>query len=88
MDGRIPVDTLNAAVVSPSVHAILAHLCSDPCHAYGSVIEWCETRGDCVQAVVCPTCRKEFLIEDDELAELMSWTNQDGQLLACGVRID
>ena len=88
MDNPTPVASLDTAVVSASVHAILRHLCSDPCHAYGAVVEWCETRGDCVQAVVCPSCRREFLIEDDELSELMRWTDADGKLLACGVQID
>ena len=88
MDSRIPVEVIDTAVVSPSVHAILVHLCSDPCHAFGAIVEWCETRGDCVQAVVCPTCRREFLIDDDELAELRRWTDGDGNLLACGIRID
>lgn len=88
MDTPTPVTNLDVAVVSAGVHAILRHLCADPCHAYGAVVEWCETRGDCVQAVVCPTCRREFLVDDDELSELMRWTDGDGKLLACGIQID
>jgi len=85
MDQLQPVAGLGDPIMSTSVQAILAHLCGDPCRTYGSVIEWCETRGDCIQAVVCPTCRKEFVIDDDEFAELRRWTAQDGSVLACGV---
>jgi hypothetical protein len=76
----------DAPPLSPTVQAILSHLCGEPCHAYGLVIEWCETRGDCIQTVVCPSCRKEFIVDDDEFAALRRWTDQDGQILACGVR--
>ena len=75
-----------APPLSPTVQTILVHLCGEPCRAYGAIIEWCETRGDCTQAVVCPACRKEFVIDDDEFAELRRWTDLDGRLLACGVR--
>ena len=83
---NLAAQPFDGAVLSPSVQAILAHLCSDPCHAFGAVVEWCETRGDCVQGVICPTCRREFLIDEDELAELRRWTDADGKVLACGVQ--
>jgi hypothetical protein len=86
MDQLQPIVVPGDPILSSGVQTILAHLCGDPCRAYGSVVEWCETRGDCVQAVVCPSCRKEFVIDDDEFAELISWTDKDGSLLACGVR--
>jgi len=74
--------------ISQSVHAIIAHLCESDCHCFGSVLEWCETRGDCQQAVICPTCSTHFLVDDDELAELERWTNAQGMALVCGVRWD
>lgn len=73
---------------STSVKAIIDHLCQDPCHAYGAVLEWCESRGDCVSAVVCPSCNTQFVVDDDELAELQRWTDNQGQLLVCGIRLD
>ncbi|MGI8643499.1 MAG: MJ0042-type zinc finger domain-containing protein [Thermomicrobiales bacterium] len=73
---------------NPAVQAIIEHLCQDPCHAYGAVLEWCESRGDCVSAVVCPSCSTQFVVDDDELAELQRWTDQQGQLFVCGIRVD
>jgi hypothetical protein len=52
------------------------------------VLEWCEARGDCCQAVVCPVCATQFVVDDDELAELLRWTDDQGQALVCGVRWD
>jgi hypothetical protein len=71
---------------SPSLLAIVHHLCEGDCHAFGDVLEGCESRGDCSYAVVCPTCRRQFLVEEDDLAELRRWTNQQGTALSCGVR--
>jgi hypothetical protein len=85
MERLSATDAFDPAVLSPGVQTILRHLCSDPCHAFGAVVDVCETRGDCIQTVVCPTCRHRFVIDDDELAELRRWTDQDGRLLACGV---
>jgi len=72
--------------LSPTVHAIIRHLCQEECHTYGDVLEWCEARGDCQQAIVCPGCSKQFLIDDDELIELRRWTSAEGVVLVCGVR--
>ena len=76
--------------LSPGVRAVLAHLCSgeEGCRAFGFVVEWCETRGDCAFAVVCPGCDHQFVVDDDELAELRRWTDAEGNALVCGVRWD
>ena len=73
------------APFSPAVQQIINHLCHGECHTFGAVIEWCETRGDCQSAVACPACSKQFLVDDDELAELRRWTDAEGHVLACGV---
>ena len=80
------IDTPAAESLSPIVVAILRHLCQEPCHTFGAVLEWCEARGDCAQAVVCPVCTTQFVVDDDELAELLRWTDDRGQALVCGVR--
>ena len=73
-------------ILSPSILAIVRHLCEGDCHTFGDVLEWCEARGDCCYAVVCPTCRSLFLVEEDDLAELRRWTDSQGVALSCGVR--
>ena len=82
------VELLPAESVSPAVLAVLRHLCEGTCHTFGGVLEWCEARGDCCQAVVCPVCAAQFVVDDDELAELLRWTDDKGQALVCGVRWD
>lgn len=72
---------------NPALGPILQHLCASECHTFGSVLEWCETRGDCVYAVVCPECRQQFLIEEHELADLERWTEANGTTLVCGVQL-
>jgi hypothetical protein len=67
---------------------VIAHLCEGDCHAYGDLIEWCESRGDCTVAVVCPSCSRQWIIDDDELAELKRWTAVHGSALGCGVSFD
>lgn len=74
--------------LSPAVRQILTHLCEGDCHAFGDILEWCEARGDCAHAVVCPECRTQFVIDDDELAELESWTSRHGSILVCGIRYE
>ena len=78
----------DAEILSPTVREILVHLCRGECHTYGAVLEWCESRGDCCYAVLCPGCDKRFLVDDDELAELRRWTDDQGHALVCGVRWD
>ncbi len=80
------IDTLPVEGLSPAVLAVLQHLCQGDCHAIGGVLEWCETRGDCCHAVVCPACATQFVVDDDELAELRRWTDAEGNALVCGVR--
>lgn len=77
----------NADALSPAVLDIVAHLCEGTCHTYGSVLQWCETRGDCVYAIVCPGCSRQFLIDEDDLAELERWTRVNGDALVCGVEL-
>lgn len=84
--GAAPCAALPAEeALSPGVLAVLRHLCSGECHAIGGVLEWCEARGDCLQAVVCPTCDARFVVDDDELGELCRWTDAEGHALVCGV---
>jgi len=87
VDSR-PIGTLDAERLSPAVLDVLRHLCEGRCHAFGGILEWCEARGDCAQAVVCPVCSSRFLVDDDELTELLRWTDERGQVLVCGVRWD
>lgn len=80
--------TIGIEQLSPGVQAILLHLCSGPVEgrSYGLVVEWCETRGDCIYGVVCPDTGQQFVVDDDELAELQRWTDEQGRALVCGVR--
>lgn len=82
--------TLAVEMLSPNVQQILSHLCSGPAEgrSYGLVVEWCETRGDCTYGVLCPDTGQQFVIDDDELAELQRWTDDQGNALVCGVRWD
>ena len=76
------------AEISPNVLQILQHLCSASCHTFGGILEWCDARGDCAQAVVCPVCSSQFVVDDEELDELLRWTDSEGRALVCGVRWD
>ena len=51
-------------------------------------VEWCESRGDCTYAVVCPGCSLQFLVSDEDLDELRVWTDVEGNRLVCGVQWD
>jgi len=85
---------IDVEILGPTVRRIIAHLCGagddqEPgCRAYGMVVEWCEGRGDCSFAVVCPGCSTQFLVDEEELAELSRWTDTEGNALVCGVRWD
>lgn len=72
-------------ILSPAVRDIILHLCQGSCHTYGLVVEMCETRGDCVSVVHCPGCSARFLVDEDELAELQRWTDEEGRALVCGI---
>jgi hypothetical protein len=75
-----------ANILSPTVREIIFHLCAgaDTCRGLGMVVEWCET-GDSAYAVVCPGCSLQFLVDEDDLAELRRWTDTSGNALVCGV---
>lgn len=79
------------SVAQPSLDApiivteVIAHLCEGECHAFGDLVEWCESRGDCTVAVVCPSCSRQWIIDDDELDALRRWTVTHGTHLGCGV---
>ena len=81
----------NRTVVHPTMEApdifteVIAHLCEGDCHAFGDLVEWCEARGDCTVAVVCPSCSRQWIIDDDELDDLKRWTAANGAALGCGV---
>ncbi len=75
-------------ILSPAVQEIIQHLCASQCHTYGAVVQWCETRGDCTYAVRCPGCAKQFLVDDEELAELRRWTDAEGHALVCDIQWD
>ncbi len=77
-----------AEILSPTVREIIHHLCQgeERCRSYGFVVEWCETRGDCAYGVVCPSCSLQFVVDEEELAELRRWTDAEGNALVCGVR--
>lgn len=80
--GRSPAD-------APDIFTeVIAHLCEGECHAFGDLVEWCESRGDCTVAVVCPSCSRQWIIDDDELDELKRWTAANGSILGCGVVFD
>ncbi len=70
---------------NPALGPILQHLCASDCHAFGSVRQWCETRGDCTYAIICPDCQTQFLIDESDLLDLERWTDANGGLHACGV---
>lgn len=76
-------------LLAPTVRDILAHLCGgagEKCRSFGMVVEWCEGRGDCCYAVVCPGCSSQFVVDDEELDELRRWTDTEGNALVCGIR--
>ncbi len=70
----------------PTVREILNHLCEGEHRAVGAVLEWCEARGDCCYAVVCPGCSVQYLVDEEDLVELRQWTDAAGNPLVCGVR--
>jgi len=79
------IDQFVDSPVSPVVREILLHLCESDHPSYGSIVEWCETRGDCAQAVVCPHCGAQYLLDDDEMDELRLISTRTNEILSCGV---
>lgn len=82
----VRVDQTSIAKMSEGAAEVLAHLCEGECQTYGSVLSWCETRGDCVHVVTCPSCSKTFQLDDDDINALERWTDQHGSNLVCGVK--
>lgn len=81
---RVPEETV--VTMSHTAREVIAHLCEGECHTFGDVLQWCETRGDCVYAVICPGCASRFLLDEDELCALERWTKEHGGALVCGIR--
>jgi len=75
----VRIDQYVDEVTSPVVREILTHLCEMESPSYGSIIEWCETRGDCAQAIVCPECGAQYLLDDEEMAELRVISARTGE---------
>lgn len=82
----VRVDETTVAKMSDGAAEVLAHLCEGECMTYGSVLSWCETRGDCVHVVTCPSCSTTFQLDDEDLDALERWTDQNGDALVCGVK--
>lgn len=86
--GTINIDQYVDTPLSPLVREILQHLCEGENPSYGSIVEWCETRGDCAQAVVCPNCGAQYLLDDEEMSELRRVSTRTTDTLSCGVVFD
>lgn len=82
----VRIDQNSVASLSDGAAEVLAHLCEGDCQTYGNVMSWCETRGDCVHVVTCPTCSATFQLDDDDIGALERWTQLHGGALVCGVR--
>lgn len=80
------VDQTTVTRMSDGAAEVLAHLCEGDCQTFGSVLSWCETRGDCVHVVTCPSCGTTFQLDDDDISALERWTDQNGEALVCGVK--
>jgi hypothetical protein len=74
--------------IGPVVRQILMHLCESDHPSFGSIVEWCESRGDCSQAVVCPHCNAQFVLDDEEMTELRLISLRTEEMLSCGVVFD
>lgn len=79
-------DEQSTVHLSEGAAEVIAHLCAGECHAFGNVMSWCETRGDCVHQVTCPNCGSKFQLDDDDIAALERWTAANGDALVCGIR--
>lgn len=82
----VRVDQTSVATMSMGAAEVIAHLCEGECQTYGSVMSWCETRGDCVHVVTCPSCSKAFQLDDADIVAIERWTDQHGSTLVCGVK--
>lgn len=82
----VRVDQASVSRMSDGAAEVLAHLCEGDCQTFGSVLSWCETRGDCVHVVTCPSCGTQFQLDDQDIVALERWTEQHGSSLVCGVK--
>lgn len=82
----VRVDQSTVEKMSTGASDVIAHLCEGDCQTFGSVMSWCETRGDCVHVVTCPSCSAAWQLDDDDIDALDRWTEQNGDALVCGVR--
>lgn len=82
---RVPEESIQA--LGPNAMEVIAHLCEGDCLTFGTVVSWCETRGDCVHVVTCPNCNTVFHLDEEDLGQLERWTEQYGDALVCGLRI-
>lgn len=80
------IDESTVARMSDGAAEVLAHLCEGSCLTYGSVLSWCESRGDCVHVVTCPSCSATFHLNDEDIDALERWTVQNGDAMVCGVK--
>lgn len=86
MSGFVRIPEQSVATLSAGVRQVIEHLCEGNCHTFGDVLEWCETRGDCTYAVVCPGCTTQFILVEEELSALERWSEANGHALSCGIR--
>ncbi len=82
----VRVDERTVVHLSEGAAEVIAHLCEGDCHTFGSVMSWCETRGDCVHEVTCPSCGAKFHLDDEDIVALERWTEAHGSALVCGVK--
>lgn len=82
---RIPEESVQT--LGSSAMEVIAHLCEGDCLTFGTVVSWCEARGDCVHVVTCPNCSTVFHLDEEDLDQLERWTEQYGDALVCGLRI-
>lgn len=81
---RIPEQSLS--MLSPGALQVVQHLCEGECQTFADVLQWCESRGDCTYAVVCPGCATQFVLDEDEVSSLERWSTANGHVLSCGLR--
>ena len=86
MNNFTRVPEASVAALSPEALEVVRHLCETDCQTFASVLQWCETRGDCVYAVQCPGCSTQFLLHEDDLAAIERWSAANGNALSCGIR--
>jgi hypothetical protein len=86
MSDLVRVPESSVARLSDSAMEVITHLCEGDCLTFGTVVSWCEARGDCVHTVTCPTCGTRYHLDEDDLNALERWTDQHGDALVCGLK--